>query len=256
MKSSFGTLLIVFSSFCVLTVIVPLVSLLLGTSPLSVWSVLLDGEVASSITLTFFCALAATVLGIVAGTPFAYLLSRYDFPAKHLIQGLVDLPLVIPHPVAGIALLLAFSGLGSEGTPIGHWTGIVIAMFFVSSPLLINSLQEGFSNIPVEMEWTARTLGQSSARTFFRVNLPMVRNSLLAGALMMWARSISEFGAIVILVYHPRVVSVLIYDRFTSYGLGAALPVAVILLGASISVLICLRVLQSRSRWVAGSSWL
>ena len=256
MKSFSGTMLIVLSSACLLVVVVPLLSLLFSTSPESVWSTLLDTEVASSIALTFFCALVATGFGIVAGTPLAYLLSRHDFPARRLVQGLVDLPLVIPHPVAGIALLLTFSAFGPQNTPVGHWTGIVIAMFFVSSPLLINSLQEGFSSIPVEMEWTARTLGVNPTRTFFRISLPLVRNNLLAGTLMMWARSISEFGAIVILVYHPRVVSVLIYDRFTSYGLVAALPVAVILVGASIVVFVCLRAVQRRSRWVAGSSWL
>ena len=255
MNSLARTVLLVCSALCLLIIVVPLLSLFLGTSPAAVWSTLLDGEVVSAISLTFSCALAATLLGVLLGTPLAYLLSRYEFPARHFIQGLVDLPLVIPHPVAGIALLLTFSALGSEGTPVGHWTGIVIAMFFVASPLLINPLQEGFRSIPVEMEWTARTLGLGPARTFFRVSLPMVRNNLLAGALMMWARSISEFGAIVILVYNPKVVSVLIYDRFTSHGLAAALPVAAILVGVSIVVFVCLRAVQRRSRWIAGSSW-
>ncbi len=256
MNSVARTVLLLCSALCLLIFVVPLLSLLLSTSPAAVWRTLLDAEVVSAIGLTFFCALLATLLGILLGTPLAYLLSRYEFPARHFLQGLVDLPLVIPHPVAGIALLLTLSTLGSEGSPVGHWTGIVIAMFFVASPLLINSLQEGFRSVPVEMEWTARTLGLGPARTFFRVSIPLVRSSLLAGALMMWARSISEFGAIVILVYNPKVVSVLIYDRFTSHGLTGVLPVAAILVGVSILVFLCLRVVQRRSRWIAGSSWL
>ncbi len=256
MNSLARTVLLVCSALCLLIIVVPLLSLFLGTSPAAVWRTLLDAEVVSAISLTFSCALLATLLGIVLGTPLAYLLSRYEFPARDFMKALVDLPLVIPHPVAGIALLLTFSALGSEGTPVGHWTGIVIAMFFVASPLLINPLQEGFRSIPVEMEWTARTLGLGPTRTFFRVSLPLVRNHLLAGALMMWARSLSEFGAIVILVYNPKVVSVLIYDRFTSHGLEAALPVAAILVVVSIIVFLCLRAVQDRSRWIAGSSWL
>jgi len=256
MNSLARTVLLVCSALCLLIIVVPLLSLFLGTSPAAVWRTLLDAEVVSAISLTFSCALLATLLGIVLGTPLAYLLSRYQFPGRDFMKALVDLPLVIPHPVAGIALLLTLSALGSEGTPVGHWTGIVIAMFFVASPLLINPLQEGFRSIPVEMEWTARTLGLGPTRTFFRVSLPLVRNHLLAGALMMWARSLSEFGAIVILVYNPKVVSVLIYDRFTSHGLEAALPVAAILVVVSIIVFLCLRAVQDRSRWIAGSSWL
>ena len=231
MNSLARTVLLVCSALCLLIIVVPLLSLFLGTSPAAVWRTLLDAEVVSAISLTFSCALLATLLGIVLGTPLAYLLSRYEFPARDFMKALVDLPLVIPHPVAGIALLLTFSAL-------------------------INPLQEGFRSIPVEMEWTARTLGLGPTGTFFRVSLPMVRNNLLAGALMMWARSLSEFGAIVILVYNPKVVSVLIYDRFTSHGLEAALPVAAILVVVRIIVFLCLRAVQDRSRWIAGSSWL
>lgn len=254
MNSLAKTLVLLSSSLCLLILLGPLLGLFLSTSPGALWSTLLDSEVVAAIGLTFLCALAATGLGIVLGTPLAYLLSRHPSRARPFIQGLVDLPLVIPHPVAGIALLLTFAALGSAGSPVGHWTGIVVAMFFVSSPLLINPLQEGFKSVPLEMEWTARTLGLGPVRTFFRISLPLVRNNLLAGALMMWARSISEFGAIVILVYNPKVVSVLIYDRFTSYGLAAAVPVAVILVTVSIVVFVCLRAVQRGSRWLAESS--
>lgn len=255
MKSFTGMVVLILSSICFLIILLPLLSLLFGTSLSSIWAVLLDREVTGSIILTFFCAMTASMLGILVGTPLAYVLSRHDFPTKKIVQTLVDLPLVIPHPVAGIALLLTFSALGSENTPIGHWTGIVIAMFFVSIPLFINVMRQAFSSVPVEMEWTSRTLGLTPAYTFFRVTLPLVRNDLLVGSLMMWARSISEFGAVVILVYHPRVISILIYDRFTSHGLEAVIPIAVILVGVSIAVFLCLRTVQRRSRWVARSSW-
>ena len=182
----------------------------------------------------------------------AYLLARSDFKAKQFIQGIVDVPIVIPHPVAGIALLLVFANWGPGLSPIGSWTGIVIAMFFVSVSLLINAAQAGFQAVPREMEWTSRSLGVGPVKTFFRVALPLNRRNLLAGAIMMWARSISEFGSIVILVYNPKVASVLIYDRFSSFGLSYSLPVAVILIWLRVILFFFMRTLQMRNRPVVG----
>lgn len=235
-----------------LLIAVPVAYLLLSSSPSRLWQTLVEPEVARSLVLTGLSALTATLLGVLLGTPLAYLLARFEFVGRELLQGIIDLPIVIPHPVAGIALLLLFSGFHPSLSPVGHWTGVVIAMFFVSSSLLINTVQEGFQAVPRTMEWTARSLGLSPAATFFRVSLPLVRPSLLAGGIMMWARSVSEFGAIVILVYHPRVASVLIYDRFSSYGLKSALPVAGILLWASVILFVILRLVQRKRGSHAG----
>ncbi len=238
----------VLASLSLLLIALPIVFLLSSSSPATLWRTILEPEVTRSLVLTAASALAATTLGVILGTPLAFLLARQDFRGKELIQGIIDLPIVIPHPVAGIALLVVFSGFHPGVSPVGHWSGIVVAMFFVSSSLLINTVQEGFQAIPLQMEWTARSLGLSPAATFFRVSLPLVRTSLLAGGIMMWARSVSEFGSIVILVYHPRVASVLIYDRFSSYGLKAALPVAAILLWVSVVLFVMLRLTQRSKR--------
>lgn len=241
------------ASLSLLLIAVPVIYLLLSSSPSTLFQTLLEPEVARSLLLTGLCALMATGLGMVLGTPLAYLLARSDFRGKELLQGIIDLPIVIPHPVAGIALLLLFSGFHPSLSPVGHWTGIVVAMFFVSSSLLISTVQEGFQAVPRRMEWAARSLGSTPVSAFFRVSLPLVRPSLLAGGIMMWARSVSEFGAIVILVYHPRVASVLIYDRFTSYGLKSALPIAGILIWASILLFVAMRLAQrKRGRLVDG----
>jgi len=234
------------SAICLLVVLAPLLFLLLSSTPTSLWLTLMSPEVLNSLGLTFFCGLLATAFGVILGVPLAYLLARFDFPGKTFLQGVIDIPVVIPHPVAGIALLLAFSAFGNRWGPVSHWTGIVFAMFFVGVSLLVNALTEGFRSIPEKMEWTSRSLGVGAPRTFLRVSLPLVRDHLIAGSIMMWARSISEFGSIVILVYNPKVASVLIYDRFTSFGLSASLPVAVILVVISLTVFLLMRAIQMR----------
>ncbi len=240
------------AAICMAALLAPLLVLLLGSSPAELWRALGDGEVAASLALTFGCGFLATLFGLAFGTPLAYLLARRDFVGKSLVQGVVDLPVVIPHPVAGIALLLLFSGLGRAFSPVSHWSGIVVAMFFVSVSLLINSAREGFRSIPPQMEWTSRSLGKGPFATFFLVSVPLARTDLLAGSIMMWARSISEFGSIVILAYNPKVASVLIYDRFTSYGLSQSLPVAALLLIVSVLLFGLMRAMQERKPRLAG----
>jgi molybdate/tungstate transport system permease protein len=135
----------------------------------------------------------------------------------------MDLPLVIPHPVAGIALLLVLgravrsvalsisAGLRVASSPVG----IVCAMLFVSAPLYVSAAREAFARVDARYESVARTLGDDAWRAFRRVTLPLSARGLTAAAVVMWARAVSEFGAIVILTYNPKVVSVLSYDRFT-----------------------------------------
>lgn len=245
-------LLAAFAAACLIVILVPVLYLMFSSRPETVWAALQDREVYESLALTFSCGLLATLLGLVLGTPLAYLLARSDFPGKRLVQGVIDVPIVIPHPVAGIALLLLFRGWSSSISPVGNWKGIVLAMFFVSVSLLVNAAQEGFRAIPQQMEWTSRSLGVSAMQTFFQVSLPLNRRNLLAGAIMMWARSISEFGSIVILVYNPKVTSILIYDRFASFGLSHALPVAVILIWISVLLFFLMRTTQERKISFAG----
>ena len=157
------------ASVCLLVILVPILYLMFSSHPKTLWETLGQPEVVESLNLTFLCGFLATVLGVLLGTPLAYLLARTQFRGKRFVQGIVDVPIVIPHPVAGIALLLVFSQLGPGISPIGHWSGIVVAMFFVSVSLLINALQEGFRSVPLQMEQTSRSLGVGPVRTFFRV---------------------------------------------------------------------------------------
>ena len=211
-----------------------------------------DVELRESLALTALTATTATLLGIAGGTPLAYLLARRNFPGRAGVAAILDLPLVIPHPVAGIALLLVLGresavggtllelGLRVIGTP----AGIVAAMLFVSAPLYISGAREAFARIDVRYEAVARTLGDAPWRVFRRITLPLAVRGLLAASVVMWARAVSEFGAIVIVAYNPKVASVLAYDRFTTFGLSEALPVAAALVILALLPLVALRTLR------------
>ena len=212
-----------------------------------------DAELRDALILTAVTATTATVIGALTGTPLAYLLARRRFRGHAVISALLDLPLLIPHPVAGIALLLTLG----RTTPIGHAllafglrvagspTGIVAAMLFVSAPLYLSGARETFARVDARFESVARTLGDSPLAAFRRVTLPLSGRGLIAASIVMWARAVSEFGAIVILTYNPKVASVLSYERFTIYGLGQSLPVAAVLALLALVPLIVLRALRS-----------
>ncbi len=236
----------------VLFVVGPLLRLLLESSPRHLAEAIRDPELRGSIALTVVTATAATLLGALLGIPLAYLLARRSFPGRRIVQGIIDLPVVIPHPVAGIALLLFLgrrSTVGGILSHIGlefvsHVPGIVAAMLFVSVPILVSGAREAFRGVDPQLERVARTLGDTAWGAFRRVTLPLAGRGILAGSILAWARSVSEFGSIVILTYNPKVASIFIFDRFTAFGLPAAVPAAVILLVVALAVFLLVRVLQ------------
>lgn len=236
----------------VLFVVGPLLRLLTASSPGDLVRGLGDAELRASILLTVVTATAATLLGGILGVPLAYLLARVRFPGRKLVQSLIDLPVVVPHPVAGIALLLFLGRKSAVGGTLGriglefisHVPGIIAAMLFVSAPILVSGAREAFRSIDPQLERVARTLGDSGWDAFRRITLPLARRGILAGSILAWARSVSEFGSIVILTYNPKVASIYIFDRFTAFGLYAAIPGAVILLLVALLVFALIRVLQ------------
>lgn len=242
------------SGLLVAFIIIPLAATLFSTTPIAVGKTLSDAESLQSIGLTFLAGIIATCLGVITGVPLAYMLARNRFPGKTLIEGVVNLPIVIPHTAAGVALLMVFGGKGILGrflVPLGflftdHLAGIVVAMMFVSVPFLVNTSREAFALLDVEIERMALLDGASSWQVFFRITLPQAWRGVGAGAIMMWARGISEFGAVVILAYHPRIVPVLLYERFAGYGLYAILPLAAILILIALVVFLIFRLLLSR----------
>jgi molybdate/tungstate transport system permease protein len=241
------------SSVFLLFLLAPVAGLVVAGGARGLASISSDQELRSSLLLTASTATIATLLGVIGATPLAYLLARKTFPGRSILSALMDLPLVIPHPVAGIALLLVLgrasplgSALYSAGLRIASSpTGIVCAMLFVSAPLYVSAAREAFARVDARYESVARTLGDSAWRAFRRVTLPLSAKGLTAAAVVMWARAVSEFGAIVILTYNPKVASVLSYDRFTSYGLSEALPVAAVLVLLALIPLAALRALRA-----------
>lgn len=252
---------IMLGAFILLFISVPLLKTVFSSSPGTLWDTLLEEAVYSSILLTISAALIATFIGLLLGVPLAYLLARRQFRGKRFLEGLIDVPIVIPHSAAGIALLFVFGKQFFLGKLFGcvgisfvdTIAGVVIAMMFVSVPFIIDSARDGFKAVDVRLEKVARTLGASPWRVFFRVSLPLAWRSIFSGSVMMWARGVSEFGAVLILAYHvpflrghPTVAPILVADRFASFGLDYARPVAVLVILISFIVFITLRTLAFR----------
>lgn len=240
-----------------LFVLAPLAGMALHSTLPSLWDTAREPDVRRSIRLTLLTSFAGTAVFSLLAVPFAWLLARRDFPGKGLCLGLMDLPVVIPHSTAGIALLGVLnrdSALGRLAEQfgislVGHPVGIAIAMAFVSLPFLVNAAREGFAAVPERLERAALTLGASPLRAFLTVSLPLARRSVLTGFVMMFARGLSEFGAVVIVAYHPMITPVLIYERFTTFGLSYARGVAVLFLAVSLAVFIGLRLLAGGRRY-------
>lgn len=244
--SILGMLLIVF-------VLLPIAELLYSAFP-DLDRAINDPQAISAIGVSVSAAIVASVVGLLLGTPLSYVLARREFPAKQLVEGIVDLPMVVPHTVAGIALLVVFGRHGVIGEPLGllginfvdAFPGIVVAMMFVSVPFVVNQVREGFEAIDPRLEKVAASLGADGRSVFTTISLPLVKRNLVSGGLMAWARSISEFGAVVIIAYFPLSAPVYIYEVFTSHGLLAARPIAALLLIVSLGTFIVIRVLTRR----------
>ncbi len=239
-----------------LFIIAPLAGMLLSCSPAELADTAAEAEVQRSIWLTLWTSMAATVLFAVAAVPFAYILARKTFPLKGLVTGIIDLPVVIPHSAAGIALLGVLSRgslLGKAAGRIGFSfvdssAGIMAAMAFVSIPYLINSARDGFSTVDERLEKAALNLGASPLRVFLTISVPLAWRSILSGLILMWARGMSEFGAVLIIAYHPMITPVLIYERFGAFGLKYARPVAVIFIAVCLVFFILLRLLAGEKQ--------
>lgn len=130
---------------------------------------------------------------------------------------------------------------------VSNPAGIIIAMAFVSLPFLINAARDGFSAVPEKLEKAAYNLGASPMRVFFTISLPLAWRSIVSGLIMMFARGMSEFGAVVIVAYHPMTTPVLIYERFGSFGLSYAQPVAVIFISICLLFFALLRYFSNRT---------
>ncbi len=252
-NNAFTITLIVLALVIVFFISVPIIKMFIGVGSEKLIETIKDGEAIDSIILTMKVSAWAMVFVLFTGLPLAYIIARYDFYGKSMVESLIDIPVMIPHTAAGIALLTTFGDteigeffkfFGIEF--IGTEYGIMIAMMFLSAPFLINSAKDGFRKVDVKLEKTARTLGASPINVFFRITIPNAKKDIINGALMMWSRGLGEFGAVVILVYHPMTTPVLIFDRFNSFGLSYSAPLAAVIIGFSMFVFLIVRFITNR----------
>lgn len=237
-----------------LFIIAPILGMYFNTSFESISETIAEEEVRNSVWLSLWTSMAGTILFAFFAIPLAYILARKNFPLKNLVNGIIDLPIIIPHSAAGIAvlgILTRDSLLGQSAELfgikfIGHPAGIIIAMAFVSIPFLINAARDGFAAVPERLEKIALTLGASPLRVFFTVSLPLAWRSVLSGFILMWARGLSEFGAVIIIAYNPKTAPILIFERFTSYGLKYAVPVSAIFVAVCLLIFILLRLIKKK----------
>jgi molybdate transport system permease protein len=197
---------------------------------------------------------------IALGIPLAYLLARRRFPGIRLVDTLIDLPIVLPPAVAGLALLMAFGRRGIAGQWLAEagitipftTAAVVLAQVFVAVPFFVRSAKSGFARIDRDLEEAAMDLGATPWHVFWRITLPLARPALTAGAVLAWARALGEFGATIMFAGNlPGVTQTMplaIYGRYGAGDLQAALLLALVLLAASLAILLGVRLLGIQAR--------
>lgn len=232
----------------------PLALFVVRQRPGIVLKKVLDPDVHRMLLLTVYGPLAAAVFALAFGVPLSYLLAR-GFAGQELVESLVDLPLVVPHSVAGLVVLFGFGrrGLFPGLSVLGTMAGMVLALTFVSAPFAVNAAREAFESVDERLEYAARSQGASPFETFRRVSLPLALRGITTGGVLAWARGVSEFGAVAVVAYTvefflPGVgttaaqhAPVFIYTAYTSAGLAESGAVAFVLLVGSALVFLLVR---------------
>ena len=231
-------------------ILLPLLQMAASQTPARLGRVIAMPDVRASIFLSLEAAFITAALAGLLGVPLAYLLARLEFPGKAVVEAMVDVPLAIPHTVVGIALLFVFGRGGLVGGAVNRLTGfrfwgtaggIIVAMLFVSAPYAVNAARVGFESVNVRLEKVARTLGVGPWGVFTQVTLPLAGRGILTGLTLTFARSISEFGAVIVLSYFPMTAPVKIYDLFIQFGLNDSSAMAVVFLTVTLLLFILFR---------------
>ena len=232
--------------------LLPLLALLLRASPRRLLERLDDPVVLDALRLSLFTSLAATGIVVLLGTPLAWLLATRRFPAKRAVETLIDLPMVLPPTVAGLALLFAFGRMGLAGRTLDAFglslpfttLGVIAAQVFMAAPFFVAPARAGFAAVDPRLLEVAATLRASEGYAFRRVALPLARPALVAGAAMCAARALGEFGATITFAGNlPGVTQTMplgVYVALQS-DLDAAIALALLLLLASFGLLLALR---------------
>lgn len=256
-----GILLLLLSLIITLTILfftLPLLSLVLRITAEEFFSAILEPNVKSAIFLSLITASTATILTVLIGTPLAYLNARIPYPGRDLVETLIDLPIVLPPSVAGLALLVL---LGRHGL-IGAWMNdhgvaiiftalaVVIAQVFVAGPLYIRQAKSAFAMIDPVYEAAARTLGATPLKAFLKITVPLAKTGLISGVILSFARAIGEFGATIMVAGNlpgkTQTMPLAIYSLMQS-DLTASIALSLVLVAISCAILIIIRIVSRRS---------
>ncbi|OQP34642.1 sulfate/thiosulfate ABC transporter permease CysT [Pantoea latae] len=255
---SLGTSLL----FTCLILLLPISALLMQLSKMTLaqyWEVISNPQLVAAYKVTLLSAAVASLFNAVFGMIMAWILTRYRFPGRTLLDGLVDLPFALPTAVAGLTLAGLFSVNGWYGEWIYNafgikvsytWLGIAVAMAFTSIPFVVRTVQPVLEELGPEYEEAAQTLGATPWQSFRRVVLPEVAPALLAGTALSFTRSIGEFGAVIFIAgniaWKTEVTSLMIFVRLQEFDYPAASAIASVILAASLVLLFAINTLQSR----------
>jgi sulfate transport system permease protein len=246
-----------------LVVLVPLSAIFLKTASLTwprFWSAVTSPAVVASYKLTFGASLGAALVNAVFGFLVAWVLARYRFPGKKLVDALVDLPFALPTAVAGIALTSLYSDNGWVGrrlAPLGIHVaftplGVLVALIFIGLPFVVRSVQPVLEGADREIEEAAASLGANRWQVFSRVVFPIVRPALLAGFAMAFARALGEYGSVIFISgnmpMRTQITPLLIVAKLEQYDYAGAAALAVVMLAASFVLLLAINLLGSYSR--------
>jgi molybdate transport system permease protein len=249
------------SSVLVLYIALPLAALLLVVPPADLVDHLRSPMALRALWLSVRTTVVATLLAAVLGSPLAYLLARYSFRGRDLLDTLVDLPITIPPVVAGVALLLAFGRRGLLGRHLEAFgavipfttVAVVMAQLLIASPFFVKAARAGFESVDPRLEAAARTLGASRWRVFWTVTVPLARPALVSGVVLAWARALSEFGATMMFAGNfPGRTQTLTLAVMTALesDLETAVAVSAVTLGLALVALVVAK--RAVARWSAG----
>lgn len=246
-----------------LIVLLPLAVLLVQVSASgweTLWRALTDERTVASLQVSFGLSFAAALLDSVVGLLIAWVLTRYAFPGRRLLDAVVDLPFALPTAVAGIALVALYSNNGWVGGVLSLFglevaytrIGIFIALVFVGLPFAVRTVQPLIAEIDREQEEAAATLGASRARTVWTVLIPPMIPAILTGFALAFARSVGEYGSVIFIAgnkpYISEIAPLLIVIRLEEYNLPGAMAIATIMLMISFATLLIVNLLQAYSR--------
>ncbi|MCG6142498.1 sulfate ABC transporter permease subunit CysT [Leptospira mtsangambouensis] len=243
-------------------VVIPLLGLFfhsLGIGVSGILEVFSDERIRSALLLSFSVGFISALINLFVGFLFAWVLVRYHFPFKKLLDTLIDLPFTLPTAVAGIALTTIYSQNGIIGSYFDQWgikiaytpIGIVIALVFIGFPFVVRTVQPVIEELPKELEESARCLGATPFQTFYKVLLPELWPSLLAGTGMAFARSIGEYGSVVFISGNipgkTEILPLLIVTKLEQYEYEKATSIALVMLLTSFVFMFLINLLQERA---------